>query len=112
MTKSHPLVVDSIHNLEDTPDVVVDEKPEHEALISMLREVSKVFGTRDIVEEYTACRCFPVREGWSITSRAAEDKWVGGIPMPNFATSFGIEKEGELLGVCLHFFNGLCLCRH
>ena len=27
---------------------------------------------------------------------AAEEKRVGGLPMPNFSTSFGITKDGEL----------------
>jgi len=59
------------------PVVEVDEKtPEQEALIAMLREVSKVFGAHDIIEEYVACKCFPVREGWSISSWAAEEKWA------------------------------------
>ena len=73
----------------------MDEKtPEQEALIKMLHEVSKVFGTRDIVEEYVACKCFPVREGCTISSWAAEEKRMGGIPKPNFSTSFGITKDG------------------
>ena len=37
------------------PVVEVDERtPEQDALIAMLREVSKVFGTQDIIEEYVA----------------------------------------------------------
>ena len=49
--KSHPLVVKEIGPLGEPPVVEVDEKtPEQEALIAMLREVSKVFRTRDIVE--------------------------------------------------------------
>jgi hypothetical protein len=61
--------------------------------------VLKVFGTRDIVEEYMVCKCFPVREGWSISSWAGKEKCVGSLPMPNFSMSFGIIKYGEF------FFN-------
>jgi len=54
--KSHPMVVDGIHNLGDTSAVEVDEKkPEHEVLIAMLQDVSKVFETHDIVEEDITC---------------------------------------------------------
>ena len=44
-TESHPLVVKEIELLEEPRVVEVDEKSEHEALIVMLHEVSKVFGT-------------------------------------------------------------------
>ena len=54
-TKSYPLVVKEIVSLGEPSVVDVDEKtPEQEALIVMLREVSKVFGTQDIIEEYVA----------------------------------------------------------
>jgi hypothetical protein len=54
--KSHPMVVDGIHNLGDTSVVEVDEKKlEHEVLIAMLQDVSKVFETHDIVEEDITC---------------------------------------------------------
>ena len=81
----------------------VDEGTEEaKAHVAMLREVSKLFLTQDIVEEYVACNCFPVREGWSITSWAGREKRVGGLPMPNFSTSFGITKDGKPL--TLEFF--------
>ena len=87
--KSHPLVVKEIGPLGEPPVVEVDEKtPEQEALIAMLREVSKVFRTRDIVEEYIACKCFPIREGWSVSSWAGKERRIGGLPMPNFSTCF------------------------
>ena len=107
--KSHPLVVKEIGPLGEPLVVEVDDKaPEQEALITMLREVSKVFGTRDVVEEYVACKSFPIREGWSISSWEAEEKRVGGLPMPNFSTSFGITKDNELLPFpSLIFFNWL-----
>jgi len=64
-TQSHPLVVKEIGLLrEPPPSVEVDEGTEEaKNHVAMLHEVSKVFGTRDIVEEYIACKCFPVREG-------------------------------------------------
>ena len=94
---THPLVVKEIGFLpEQPPSVEVDEGTEEaKAHVAMLREVSKLFSTRDIVEEYVACKCFPVRRGWSITSWAGKEKRVGGLPMPNFATSFGITKDGK-----------------
>ena len=90
---------------EQPPSVEVDERTEEaKAHIAMLREVSKLFSTRDIVEEYVACKCFPVREGWSITSWAGREKCVGGLPMPDFSTSFGITKDGNILAVSLFLF--------
>jgi len=78
--------------------VEVDEGMEEaKAHFVMLREVSKLFSTRDIVEEYVACKCFSVREGWSIASWTGKQKRVGGLPMPNFSTSFGITKDGKPL---------------
>ena len=93
---THPLVVKEIGFLpEQPPSVEVDEGTEEvRAHVAMLREVSKLFSMRDIVEEYVACKCFPVREGWSITSWAGREKRLGGLPMPNFSMSFGITKEG------------------
>ena len=80
---------------EQPPSMEVDEGTEEaKANLTMLREVSKLFSTRDIVEEYVACKCFPIRDGWSITSWAGKEKCLGGLPMPNFSTSFGITKDG------------------
>ena len=42
----------------------------------------------------------------SISSWAAKEKWVGGIPMPNFTTSFGIKKEGMIF---VSLYLSLCL---
>ena len=87
---THPLVVREIGLLrEQPPSVEVDEGTEEtKAHVAMLREVSKVFRTRDIVEEYIACKCFPIREGWSVSSWAGKERRIGGLPMPNFSTSF------------------------
>ena len=51
-----------------------------------------------------ACKCFPVREGWSISSWAGKEKRVGGLPKPNFSMSFGVTKDGELLFTPSPFF--------
>jgi hypothetical protein len=90
---------------EQPPSVEVDEGTEEaKAHVAMLCEVSKLFSTRDIVEEYAACKCFPVRKGWSITSWAGRKKHVGRLPMPNFSTSFVITKDGKPLTFPSHFF--------
>jgi hypothetical protein len=98
-TQTHPLVVKEFSPLrEQPPSMEVDEGMEEaKAHVAMLREVSKVFGTRDIVEEYIACKCFPFRKGWSITSWAGKERCVGGLLMPNSSTSFGITKDGKPL---------------
>jgi hypothetical protein len=62
-TKRHPLVVQKLGNLGNTPKVDVARIPANEAFMTVLREVSKVLSMRDIIEEFIACRCFPLREG-------------------------------------------------
>ena len=98
-TGTYPLVVKEFGPLrEHPPSVEVDEGTEEaKAHVALLRKVSKVFLTRDIVEEYTASKCFPVRDGWSVTSWAGREKRMGGLPMPNFSTYFGIAKDGKPL---------------
>ena len=105
-SRTHPLVVKEFGPLsEQPPSVEVDEGTEEaKAHVAMLREVSKLFSTRDIVEEYAACKFFPIRKGWSITSWAGREKHVGGFPMPNFSTSFGITKDGKPLAFPSRFF--------
>ena len=99
-------MVKEIGLLREQPlTVEVDEgMPESKAHVAMLHEVSKVFSTWDIVEEYIACKCFPIHEGWSITSWAGREKHVGGLSMPNFSTSFEIAKDGKLLALPSLFF--------
>jgi len=92
-TKRHPLVIRKIANLGDTPKVDVDRVPANEAYLSILREVSKVLVMRDIMEKFVACRCFPMREGWAVSTWAAADKEVYGLPMPNFTEVFKLWKE-------------------
>ncbi|RLN39318.1 hypothetical protein C2845_PM01G44030 [Panicum miliaceum] len=53
-TRSHPLMTDRIRNLEETLHLVVEETEDHVRVVDLLRR-SKVFSTRDIVEEYVAC---------------------------------------------------------
>jgi len=92
-TKRHPLVVQKLGNLGDTPKVDVARIPANEAFMTVLREVSKVLSMRDITEEFVACGCFPLREGWTISSWAPSEREVYGLPMPNFSEAFGLRKE-------------------
>jgi hypothetical protein len=78
--------------LSDTPRVDVEEKEDRLAFVVMLREVSKVYGTHDITEEYVVCRCWQLKAGWSDKAWLPEARWAGGIPMPDFAASFNIKK--------------------
>ncbi|RLM74699.1 hypothetical protein C2845_PM15G21820 [Panicum miliaceum] len=50
-TRSHPLVTDRIRNLRNTPHLVAEETEDRLGFVGMLRQISKVFSTRDIVEE-------------------------------------------------------------
>ena len=67
-TKTHPLVIDHIPALGDVPKVSSHARAEDEALFALLQKLSKTFGTRDLIEEFVACSCFPVRAGWTISS--------------------------------------------
>ena len=73
---------------------VDEDTMEMKTLVAMLREVSKVFGTRDIIEEYLVCKCFPVCEAWSISLWTGKERRRGGPPMPDFSASFGVTKHG------------------
>ena len=92
-TKRHPLVTRKLGNLGNTPKVDADCVPANEAYLTILREVSKVLSMRDITEEFVTCGCFPLREGWTISSWAPPKKEVYGLPMPNFSEVFGLQKE-------------------
>ena len=39
-------------------------------------------------------KSFAIREGWAVSSWAAEEKWVEGISMPDFTACFGIGRDG------------------
>lgn len=90
---SYPLVTKEIESLPLMHhSVEVTEIEGMKAFISMIREVSKTYGTRDLVEEFMACNCWPLLARWSISSWKEN---TGGVPMPDFASSFGITKDGE-----------------
>ena len=95
-TKSHPLVVGRIGALGDVPKVAMNVRPEDEAFLAMLCKVSKTFGTRDIIEEFVACDCFPVKAEWSIFGWLAEDRWIEGILVPDFVSTFNVCRDRKL----------------
>ena len=74
VTKTHPLVIDHIPALGYVPKVASHARAEDEALLALLRKLSKTFSTHDVIEEFVACGCFPVRVGWAISSWLAEDR--------------------------------------
>ena len=92
-TKRHPLVVRKLGNLGNTPKVDVARIPANEAYMTVLHGVTKVLSMRDITEEFVACGCFPLREGWSISSWAPSEREVYGLPMPNLSEVFELRKE-------------------
>lgn len=62
----HPLVVRVVDNLPTTHpgvDVKVEEADVMKAFVSMVRDVSKTYGTRDLIEEFVSCNCWPLRVG-------------------------------------------------
>ena len=94
-TKTHPLIIDHIAALGDVPKVASHARAEDEALFALLRKLSKTFSTRDLIEEFVACSCFPVKAGWTISSWLTEDQWIEGIPLPDFASSFNLRADRE-----------------
>ncbi|RLM69975.1 hypothetical protein C2845_PM17G09020 [Panicum miliaceum] len=82
-----------MRNLGDTPCLIAEETDDRLGFVAMLRQISKVFSTRDIIKEYVSCRCWPLKSGWSIKGWLPEDQWVEGIPMPDFVKSFRLWKE-------------------
>ena len=105
--KTHPLVVDRIAALGDVPKAACHVRVEDEVLLALLQKLSKTFSTRDIIEEFIACGCFPIRVGWDISSWLAEDRWIEGIPMPDFASVFDLrtDREFSYLSSC---YGGAC----
>lgn len=55
--------------------------------------LAKEYSTRDLVEEYCAVQCFPVRRGWDI-GHWAESR--GAILVPDFGKCFGFSATGAL----------------
>ena len=39
-------------------------------------------------------KSFAIREGWAVSSWAPEEKWIEGIPMPDFMECFGLRRDG------------------
>ena len=73
-TKTHSLVVDRIQALVDILKAASHVRAEDEALLALLRKLSKTFSMRDIIEEFVVCDCFPVRSGWAVSSWLAEGR--------------------------------------
>ena len=110
-TNTSPLWVERIPVLGKTPVVAVPETAEANAFVALLREVAKSFSTRDLVEEFSACQCFPVRVGWAVSSWVPEEKWVEGIPMPDFTACFSISRNGAFFSFFLIVvFDFVCRC--
>jgi len=113
VTRTHPLVVDHISDLGDVPKTSSNVRAEDEALLVLLRKLSKTFSTRDLIEEFVACGCFPVMAGWTISTWLAEDLWIDGIPVPDFAAVFSLQALvlGFLLRRCTArcVTDGLCI---
>jgi hypothetical protein len=97
-SKSHPLVAKKIGTLGEMPKLDVDRVPANEGYLAVLHEVSKHFGMYDIIEEFVACGCFPMKVGWSISLWAPAEKHAFALAMPDFAEAFQLHKE------CKHFF--------
>ena len=95
VTKTHPLVIDHIPALGEVPKVASHARAEDEALFALLRKLSKTFSTRDLIEEFVACNCFPVWAGWMISSWLTEDRWIEGIPLPDFVSTFNLRADHE-----------------
>ena len=93
VTWHHPLVVNRFNELGETPKVSVIGRPDHEAFVGMLQKVAKTFGNRDIVKEYVAYDCFLVKVGWSISAWLAKDRWTDNIPVPDYSSLFGLQRD-------------------
>ena len=76
--------------------------------MALLQVVVKSFSTRDIIEEVSACQCFAIREGWTVSSWAPEEKWIEGIPMPDFTECFSLCREDGFFQSVVFVFD----CRH
>ena len=99
-TNTSPLWIERIPLLSKTPVVAAPETAEVNAFVALLRVVVKSFSTRDLAEEFSTCQCFAIREGWVVSSWAPEEKWIEGIPMPDFTECFGLHYKGALLFFC------------
>ena len=73
VTRTHPLVVDHISDLGDVPKTSSNVRAEDEALLVLLRKLSKTFSTCDLIKEFVACGYFPIMAGWTISTWLAKD---------------------------------------
>ncbi|PVH62313.1 hypothetical protein PAHAL_3G264000 [Panicum hallii] len=55
-------------------------------------ELARVYGTRDLVEEYCGSKVFPVRAGWQV---AAWVDFTSSIKIPDFTKSFGVKGKAR-----------------
>lgn len=91
-----------IENLSAThPNIEVMETEDMKAFVCMVREVSKTYGTRDLTEEFIACNCWPLWDGWRISSWKDNE---GGVPVLDFGSVFGITKDGKFLCEAFRLF--------
>lgn len=61
---NRPLVVEKIENLPTMhPGAEVEETNDMKAFVSMMRDVSKTYGTHDLSEEFMTYNCWPLRAG-------------------------------------------------
>jgi hypothetical protein len=109
-TNTSPLLVERIPLLPKTPVVAAPETTEANAFVALLRDVAKSFSARYLVEEFSACQCFPVQEVWAVNSWAPEEKWVEGIPMPDFTSCFTIGRDSAFFNIIV-VFDFACRCR-
>jgi hypothetical protein len=98
-TETHPLIIDHIPALGNVPKVASHARAEDEALLALLRKLSKTFSTHNVIEEFVACGCFPIRAGWAISSWLAEDRWIEGIPVLDFVTVFNLRADHKFLSL-------------
>ena len=80
ITKTHPLIIDHVPTIGEVPKVACHVRAEDEPLLALLRKLSKTFSTRDVIEEIVA-----------------EDRWIEGIPVPDFAAVFSLRADRKFL---------------
>ena len=89
--------------------VALPDTAEANAFVALLRLVVKSFSTWDLIEEFAVCQCFAVQEGRTVNSWAPEERWIEGIPMPDFT-----EVSASDAKVCVIFLIVVFTldCRH
>jgi len=107
-TNSSPLWVAKIPLLSKTQVVVPPDTAVANTFVALLRVVVKSFSTWDLIEQFSACQCFAIREWWSVSSWAPDEKWIEGISMPDFTKCFGLRREGVFFLSVVFAFD----CKH